>query len=340
MSLISPFPAGVKLLALTVFVALTGCQKNLGTSSTGESLSASVSSQAGTPILREYYITPSLTDPAITTHNDQHFASFIENGTAIKNILVVWLPGSYRNPSTSNGLSKKAASLGFHSIGLMYSNTKTVNPLCKGTNDVTCHRRARLEVVDGVDRHPDMNVSPANSIINRLQKLLVYLNTKYPAQGWGQYLVSGNINWQKIIIAGHSQGGGCAGVIGKYYPVKKVIMVSMIDFMLNGKVPDWELMPLNKEKYYFITNSADEQVPYYYQKLIWDAMGASAYGPRINVDWQAYPYQNTHTLITTLTPNTTLVDKYHNSTAVNSYIPKDASGKYVYDKAWEYLLTK
>ena len=114
----------------------------------------------------------------------------------------------------------------------------------------------------------------------------------------------------------------------------------MIDFMLNGKTPDWELMPANKEKYFFFMNCADEQVPYYYSKIIWQQMGATIYGPYANVDWRPYPYENSHTLVTTITPNTTLVDKYHNSTAVNGYIPKDASGKYIYDKAWEYLLMK
>lgn len=319
-----------------VFSVCTSCQKNISEPLTGEI----VLSEATTAVVtREYLIAPKTTDPAITTALSNHFAS-VKEGTTLKNVLYVFLPGTYRNPTVCRATTRKAASLGYHSIGLMYDNLVAGNPLCRATGDITCHSRARREVIDGIDRHPSVHVNVPNSLINRLYKLLNYLKTKYPAQNWGQYILNGKPNWSKIIVAGHSQGGAIAGVIGRYYPVKKVIMFSMMDFLNNGKIPDWVKMTANKEKYYALTNSADELVPYPKVKLGWDAMGISAYGGRINVDWNPFPYSNSHTLITTITPASTGADKFHNSTGVDSYIPKNAAGKYIYDKAWEYLITK
>jgi len=292
-----------------------------------------------TIVTREYSIAPKTTDANITTALSNHFVSVREGGTR-KNVLYVFLPGTYRNPTVCKATTKKAAALGYHSIGLMYDNLKAGNPLCRATGDITCHRRARLEVIDGVDRHPSINVNFANSLINRLHKLLVYLDKTYPAQNWKQFILNGKPDWTKIIIAGHSQGGAVAGVIGKHYPVKRVIMISMIDLLDNGKMPDWQTMPANKEKFFAITNTRDELVPYQNVQKGWQSLGMTAYGAKVNVDWTAAPYQNSHTLITSRVPVTSNIDKFHNSTGVDSYIPKNSSGQYVYDKAWEYLIGK
>jgi hypothetical protein len=314
------------------------CQKKIDSASINGAATATDATTAVTTL--EYYISPKTTDPAITTALSNHFVS-VKQGTTLKNVLYIFLPGTYRNPTVSKATTQKAASLGYHAIGLMYDNLVAGNPLCSTTGDVTCHSRARREVIDGIDRHPKVNVNTANSLINRLTKLLVYLNKTRPTQGWAQYLLNGKPNWSKIIVAGHSQGGAIAGVIGKYYPVKKVIMFSMVDYLTNGKIPDWEANPTNREKYFGLTSINDELVPFPKVKVIWTAMKMDIYGGRINVDWNAYPYSNSHSLITSRVVTTTTVDPYHNSTGVDAYIPKNPyTGKYVYDKAWEYLITK
>ena len=43
-------------------------------------------------------------------------------------------------------------------------------------------------------------------------------------QNWGQFLSGGSIQWDHIIISGHSQGGGHAAVIGISNPVRRVLM--------------------------------------------------------------------------------------------------------------------
>jgi hypothetical protein len=327
-------PGFVCASALCALFLSASCKKSID----GSSISGPVTSSQAV-VTNVYYIAPRTTDPAISTALSNHFVS-VQTGGILKNVLYVFLPGTYRNPTVSKATSEKAASLGYHAIGLMYDNRVAGNPLCSKTGDVTCHNRARREVIDGVDRHAGVSVNTTNSLINRLTKLLVYLHKTRPTQGWGQYLVNGSPNWTKIIVAGHSQGGAIAGVLGRYYPVKKVIMISMMDYLTSGQIPDWIAMTTNKEKYYHITHTLDELVPYVRVKIGWDKMGMVAYGGRVNVDWNVSPYSNTHTLITSRVPTTTLIDKYHNCTGVDTYIPKTSTGKYVYDKAWEYLITK
>ena len=320
------------LLISHVFITM-GCQKNLKDQG---SLNGP-SSSSNLIVTKEYWVYPSTTDPAITTFNATHFVS-VQTGALLKNILFVNIPGTNRTPSQCKVIAQKAVSMGYHAISLTYSNQTAGNPLCAPTGDTTCHLRLRREVIDGIDRHPSINITPTNSVINRLTKLLIYMHKVQPTQGWGQYLVNNQINWSKVIIGGHSQGGALAGVIGRFYPVKRVIMFSMVDFLNNGKIPNWEKLTANNANYYSLINMNDELVPWSKVNAVWTAAGWKAYGNYINVDWNPFPYNNSHLLISTYKPTSTSIDPYHNMTGVDHYFPKYSNGKYVYEKAWEYLL--
>jgi hypothetical protein len=323
----------LRIVMFSPLFIVMGCQKNLKDSG---SLHGTHNS-SNIVVTKEYWVYPSTTDPAITTFNATNFVS-VQTGGILKNLLFVNIPGTNRTPSQCKVIAQKAVAMGYHAISLTYPNTTAGNPLCGPTGDTTCHRRLRREVVDGVDRHPSIAITPTNSIINRLTKLLIYMHKVQPAQGWGQYIVNGQINWSKVIIAGHSQGGALAGVIGRFYPVKRIIMFSMVDFLNNGKIPDWEKLSFNNANYYSLINMNDELVPWSKVNAVWTAAGWKAYGNYINVDWNPYPYNNSHLLISTYKPTSTSLDPYHNMTGVDSYFPKYANGKYVYEKAWEYLL--
>lgn len=326
-------PKSRTLFVFPLLIAL-GCQKNLKDS--GSINGPTTSSNA--VVTKEYWVYPSTTDPAITTFNATHFVS-VQTGAVLKNVLFVNIPGTNRTPSQCKVIAQKAVSLGYHAISLTYPNTTAGNPLCGPTGDITCHSRLRREVIDGIDRHPSIAITPTNSIINRLTKLIAYMAKVQPTQGWGQYLLSsGQIDWTKVIIAGHSQGGALAGVIGRFYPVKRVIMFSMVDFLNNGAIPDWEKLTANNDKYYSLINMNDELVPWAKVNAVWTATGWKSYGNYLSVDWNAPPYKNTHLLISTYKPTSTSLDPYHNMTGVDSYFPKLSTGKYVYEKAWEYLL--
>jgi hypothetical protein len=326
------FPPFRVLIILPLFVSI-GCQKNIKDSG---SLNGPNSS-SNIIVTKEYWVYPSTTDPAITTYNATHFVS-VQTGGILKNILFVNIPGTNRTPSQCKVIAQKAVSMGYHAISLTYSNQTAGNPLCGPTGDTTCHVRLRREVIDGVDRHPSIAITPTNSVINRLTKLLIYMSKAQPAQGWGQYIVNGQIDWTKVIIAGHSQGGALAGVIGRFYPVRRIIMFSMVDFLNNGLIPNWEKMTFNNANYYSLINMNDELVPWSKVNAVWTAAGWKAYGNYINVDWNPSPYNNSHLLISTYKPTSTSIDPYHNMTGVDSYFPKYSNGKYVYEKAWEYLL--
>jgi len=61
---------------------------------------------------------------------------------------------------------------------------------------------------------------------NRFQKLLVFLAIHDPQGGWDEFLQDKNPVWNRIIIAGHSQGSGHAAYLGKMFKADRVLIFS------------------------------------------------------------------------------------------------------------------
>ena len=174
-----------------------------------------------------------------------------------KNILVVFLGGSSSTPGDYNEISDEAAQMGYGVLDLRYPDSEVVGTVCALSDD--CFRNIRGETLFGQNQayaagQPDYNstlisVNTANSVINRLVCLLDYLShqsasASNPDPGyWAQFLAANSNSpyvtpntgkaypdWSKIVIAGHSQGGGNAAFLATHLPagtaVRRVVMFS------------------------------------------------------------------------------------------------------------------
>lgn len=283
-------------------------------------------------------IRPSQTDSLIVTFNaDSHYVYF--NAEAIPaNTLVVHLPGSFGEPKRATIFGKHAAELGFHSIGLMYPNAPTVGSLCTNSSDTTCFEHVRREIIEGVDYSSRINILPNESILNRLKKLLVYLHNNYPTENWQQYLDSENqLIFSKIIFSGHSQGGGHAAMIGKYYPIKRAVCFSSPKDWSNfsDSPPAWLSSgnwQINPDQIYCFNHILDEHPR---QLLIWESMGLDVNGPPVDVDINNPPFNTSRQLTTAYDlPN----GDEHGSTVQDNKTPI-ISGVPVFQPVWTYMLT-
>jgi hypothetical protein len=282
-------------------------------------------------------IQPRTTDNTMETGaaNVRHYIA--KRDDADKNTLIVFLPGTSRAPSGYLYMIEQMAMLGYHVIGLTYKTDPAINPICRPTEDVTCHWRARMETIDGVDRHPSVSVNFSNSILNRLQKALNFFNTRYPTGGWGQFNTGNQLQWNKIIVTGHSQGASLSGIMGEEFPVKRVVMWSVIDYLDNGAIPNWVDNATNSSKYYAFIHPKDEQVPFSKAQVGWDKLGMTQYGSMVSSDCNTYPFSNSHILYTTYVPASALVDKYHNGTTLDIYIQNETAYKATLDEAIRYF---
>ena len=285
--------------------------------------------------LAEHIVAPATTDAGITDWLDDHYA-YRDTRVAARGRLLVHLPGSYGTPVNGQTYMKEMAAAGNHVIGLRYPNTWVVTDLCATDPDLTCYERVRLEIIDGTDRSALVAVNATNSIVNRLTKLLQYLASTWPDEGWDQYLDGGQPVWSRLLLSGHSQGAGHAAVIGKYYVLDRVLMFAGPgDGNSYGVAPWQDRNHVTSTAGYFGFNHDRDSLA---AKLAaWTLMGLADYGAAVDVDSVAAPYGNSHMLRSDALPGTGSYDDAHGAVVTDGKTPLLPDGAPLYAPVWRYM---
>ena len=180
-----------------------------------------VEAQDAVKVLR---INPQQTDPAIEVVHGPHVALY-DPQVKSSHRLLVFFSGTRGKAEGTLAIDKAFAKWGYHAIGLDYEDN-VVAVTCAHSNDSACFDGYRDAIVTGDSVSNKISLNRANSILNRLQKLLLYLVQQDPDGGWGEFVADGKPDWSRIVVAGHSQGSGHAAYIGKLFQVDKVLMFS------------------------------------------------------------------------------------------------------------------
>ncbi len=283
-------------------------------------------------------VRPNDADPESSAPNNFHLA-YISEITPHKNKLFLFFPGTGGVPFLYREILKHAANLGYHSIGLTYPNDEAINQICLTSTDTTCHSRARLEIFDGIDRHSEVNVDEYNCIERRVLKLLEFLDDESPNENWGQFISEGEILWEHIIVSGHSQGGGHAGIISKIKKVERVVMFAAMDWMpILNRNADWItwIGETEESNYYGLAHEEDEMVNFSTLLTTWQNYGMANFGSKVLVDTTTTPFNNSLQLYTQLTPAND-PSKFHGAMVADSYTPIE-NGQPILRTVWTYML--
>lgn len=136
--------------------------------------------------------------------------------------LLITLGGTNSLPSDYKAFTEVAVAKGYAAIGIDYDN-HVISTTCKAHSDDLCFDRFRREVVVGNSRSSLLNVDADNSILQRIHDTLSLLALYEPAH-FAQFIQNEQIQWQKIVVAGHSQGSGHAAYLSKLVPLKGVLL--------------------------------------------------------------------------------------------------------------------
>jgi len=202
-------------------------------------LAAGVSAQ---PVVLD--IAPALTDPRIRADEPPHYVAYAR-GPAPAPILV-WLPGTGGHPHAS-AFEDTALAAGYRVLALSYVDEPAVAQVCRGAALVTdrdCAAHFRRKRLFGDDVSSLIADAPQDAIVSRLSMLLRYLARTDPAGDWQQYLQDEQPRWDRIALAGQSQGGGMAAFLAKRQAVARVIVFSGgWDYSARGRIAAWYSEP-------------------------------------------------------------------------------------------------
>ena len=280
--------------------------------------------------INTFYIQPIETDNNYAALQDSHL--IVRNTTTHVNKLFLFVGGTGSSTQQYQTLSNFAGNLGFDVINLSYPNTVAAASLGSSTDSMVFNKY-RQEVCYGTPLSPDVTVDTLNSIYPRTVKLINYLNTTYPTQNWNQYLINTTtLNWSKIAVGGHSQGGGHACYFAKFNDVERVLMFSSPNDYSNyfSNSANWlrttGISSMNKHFSYL--SLSDEVVTFDKQLTNLQGLGLFPLYDTTYVDNTGSPYGNSRCLYTTQAPGLAIL--YHNSTTKYSLIN---------NSVWTYMLT-
>lgn len=176
---------------------------------------------AGLKVLR---VNPRQTDSAIEMVHSPHIALYDPQATP-RHRLFLFLVGTGGKATNSLKFDSVFARWGYHAITLDYEDN-VIAVACAHSLDPATFGNYRKAIISGAPVSKLIKVDRANSILNRFQKLLVYLVKHDPAGGWGQFVTNGQPVWSRVIVGGHSQGAGHAPYIGQMFKVDRVLIFS------------------------------------------------------------------------------------------------------------------
>ena len=309
-------------------------------------------------------ITTTLVEPSTTgagisqeTNTARFHRVVVPDDLRVGRPLVVFLPGTGASPAQYDDFVARAAELGYPAVNLRYPNAFTVASVCQPSPDPDCFWQIRGEIIFGAGV-PDpqgvpyssagASVDAANSIVGRLIALIDYLSAGDP--NWNRFLINdpssqyvGNhrgpvrLDSRKLILSGHSQGGGHAALWGMRAPVERVVMLSSPDDTGLFGTASWVLQPSATplDRFWGLRNFKEGSLGQH-EPFVWDALGGPGVGAGDTTasadvgDGSGDP-NHTHRLVITIDLGSDSAN--HNSTAMNGrYLPGAPT-------AWTYLLT-
>lgn len=289
--------------------------------------------------VQHHAVQPAATDAAISESYTPHRVYF-DPAAPRRNELLVFLPGTGgRNDGSPRAFSTTAAELGYHVIDLAYPNSISAT-VCWRHSDPACFENFRREIIEGRDTSPLIAVGRADSIENRLGKLLQMLNVREPERGWGQFLdPAGGVAWAKVALAGQSQGGGHAALIAQEHRVARVLLFGApkdYNPKLRKPAPWYRPGRTPEERFFAFVHTRDRQGCDFPQQLeIYRAMGMAA--EPMSVDGATPPYGNARVLLTSY-PGHMISSQEAHVIGISNQL-RDASGAPLFKPVWTYMLT-
>ena len=255
----------------------------------------------------------------------------------------MWLTGTGGKAAGASAFCSLAADSGYHVISLMYPDDIPAT-ICRNEPEPSAFEIFRMAIIEG-GQTKHISIGRSESIEHRLIALLRFIRSRRAKEDWGQFLAADDrIRWASIAVAGQSQGGGHAALIGIKHPVARVICTGAPkDFSKRLKAPAaWykEKSATSKQRFFVFNHRQDPKgcSPAELLENV-SAMGLDTFGPPVDVTTEKFPYHHTHILLTSY-PSVVVSgeDSDGAQTAHVSVIANINAGRW--KDVWTYMLTE
>lgn len=243
--------------------------------------------------------------------------------------LVVWLM------DYNDALFTRLNDYGLHAVQPHYANKwfAILKP-----RDRMDRGNVRLEAATGRDVSDQLDVPAPDGMMERVRAMLHGLAQRHPQGDWKQFLSSdgSEVRWNKVIVAGASHGATTAARFAKEVKVDRVVMLCGP----RDQDQDWQSLPsaTPAERYFGFSHVLDGGWSGDHYCRSWELLGMNEYGPIVNVDDAAPPYDNSRRLVSAVDVGGD-EKKAHSAVQPGKSSPQTGDGAMLYEPVWRYLFT-
>jgi hypothetical protein len=247
--------------------------------------------------------------------------------------LLLFLPATRAVPRDYRAFLTTAQSTGYHVLALDYWNLgQSVAHTCG--SDPHCYGNVQANRFDGSHATRYSSIQRSDSILARLTHALQLLAEKDPHGGWDSYLTGDRVNWNRLVLAGHSQGGGESAYIAHVHKVQGVLLFASPVASDGTVVASWLTRPGStpSSRYYGFDSSGDM----YFSRIqgSWAALKLGGTASALTVT-NAVPIGGGHRLVTGLPLGSP--GEAH-SRMISDGGPRTAAGVPVFRNIWLWML--
>lgn len=171
--------------------------------------------------------------------------------------LLLFFNGSGGSPRAGTGTASEswygvARAQGLHVFAPSYVSGSAIGMLCAGNDACFEPSRASILVGDALagSAAPLADLTTDEGAFERIAAALMTLADSDAEGRWGDFLdrsklpdAEAAIRWDRVMVSGHSQGGGHAALIGKRQSVARVIMLASPCDGVGASVATWLSSP-------------------------------------------------------------------------------------------------
>lgn len=244
--------------------------------------------------------------------------------------LVIWLMGH------SAGLTERWNSYGLHSIQVHYANKWFgIIPADRRDNGKTLGD-IRLEAATGEDHSDLVSIPQPDGMMERAFQFVKWLSKEHPQGRWEQFITEDGqgLRWDKVIVSGASHGATTSARFAKHQKVDRVVCLCGP----RDQYESWQSLPsaTPANRYFGFSHVLDSGWTGDHYCRSWEMIGLNQFGPIVDVDISAPPYQNSRRLITQADVGGK-ADRAHGSVTPGGSAVKDKDGKLIHEPVWRYL---
>lgn len=286
-------------------------------------------------------VLPTSTSSCIVANADSHFVA-VDPSAQPSGRLFVFLPGSAARARNYRKIAFAAARAGYPAIVLTYVNDLPVGVRCAfGTGD--CYEEVRREIITGVDASSRLTVGPDDAIEGRLVHLLTAMESLDPGSGWSTFHDGTSPRWDRISVAGHSQGGGHSLFLSRETTVFRATAYSSAGDLepLSATPVPWldGSWATPAERIGGFISEDDEVVSPSGAIAAWTRIGLDDFGGPVSVDENAAPWAGARMLTTRAPPRNAgaVFTPHHGVTVVDGLTPLEPDGAPTFGPVWAAL---